>query len=194
LGVIEDSAKLFGTESSLADCLSLALLLLLLLGGLRSISHIGRNSVDEILDCALDVVEGCPQGLDALFSGETHRHQFCDFCLIGLLLGGFLGWLWFRCFLLLFLRCLFLLLFVFLLLGGFGFGFFSGLGGGFLGGWSVTATCAMTTMKSVSLMASFSIVSSLATVLPLKTILSVSAGSPFASWILALRFWTCVGG
>lgn len=52
---------------------------------------IGGNTIDEIFNCTFDVIEGGPESLHALFSGETHRHQLSDFCLIRLLLSSLLS-------------------------------------------------------------------------------------------------------
>jgi hypothetical protein len=83
-------------------------------------------------------------------------------------------------------------LFFLFLYGWFGFAILFGFGRRLLRERKDTATWAITTMKSVSLMPNFSIVSSLAAVFPLKTILSVSAASPFASWIFVFSVWIYV--
>jgi hypothetical protein len=186
LRVAEDRPQLFRADLS-AFSLPWDLLCRLLSRLLVVASQIGRDAVDQILHCPLHVVESSSQSLYALLAREAHRHQLSDFCLVGGLLGRLDGRRGLRRFLLALLNCLFLLLLLFLLLGCFRFGLLLGFGLRLLLQRMRTATCAITTMKSVSLMASFSMVSSLATVLPLNTILRVSAGRPLVSWILFLR-------
>lgn len=145
------------------------------------VSGIGRNAVEDVLNCPLHVVEGSSKGGLALLSRETHRHQFLDLGFVilrrrlRLWLGSFFFLFWLRN-----LSCN--LDFFWLRLD-----LFLRLGLRLLHELMATCTCVMTTMKSVSLMANFSIVSSLAAVFPLNTIFKLSAANPLASWILVFR-------
>jgi hypothetical protein len=102
-----------------------ALRRLALLCGLRRLDALeaGRDAGEEVLDCSFVVVEGSPEGSDALLSGEAHVHELCYLGLVLCVLGG-LGFV-----LLLFLLLL-LLLFLLLLLGRLGLGLLLGLGSG----------------------------------------------------------------
>jgi hypothetical protein len=114
-------------------------------------THISWNSVDEILDCSLDVVKCGSKGKFALITRESHRHELVNFGFIvtSLLLRRFGGFL-------LGLFCLGLvLLCLLLLLGWLGLDLLLGLGLGLLNKRVSTWTWVMTTMKSVSLMPSF---------------------------------------
>lgn len=65
----------------------------LLLSGRRT--HISWNSVDEILDCPLDVVKCGSKGKFTLITRESHRHELVNFGFIvtSLLLRRFGGFL-----------------------------------------------------------------------------------------------------
>ena len=97
---------------------------------LRLVTHVlqtSRNTVENVIDCPLTIVESSPQSSHALLARETHTHKLLNLSLVLLVLGST-----FRLLLLCPLLLLLLFLFLFLLLlfwfGRVDLDFFFGLG------------------------------------------------------------------